>query len=363
MRGCGRALVAVALALALPALRAAPLDALLSALPERQGARAQLELGIDRVNRRIDFSQPDDDPLVAAAAENGDYRGGHLTGAWAPRDGWWLSGGLWQRRLSDGVDDFRYRSWQLAGQVRLREADGAWPAIALRASAWGSRADRTATTTPVRVPGAVLDSVTIERPSDRQLQLDLVGTWTPTPSLDASLLLGAGRSRLGYRGLSATTTRDGCLYDLRFNGNDIFGTLAAPCGGVGVIEQFYDRSGDYGVDVPRELAWRGRFMQGGLNLAWRQGPWGLRAGVLWHRVDRGAIDAILAERGQRSYRSNRRIVLEASHQFQAGLGVLLRLESSRHLLLDELPVTYNSGTAGRFGGRFSQVTLGLRAGF
>jgi hypothetical protein len=358
-----RALAAAALALAALPLHAAPLDALLSAWPERLGPRAQLEIGADRVNKRIDFSQPDDDPLVAAAAENGDYRGAHLLGAWQVREGWWLSGGLWQRRLSDGTDTYRYRSWQLSGLVRLHEGQGALPALALRASAWGSRSDSTTTNTPVRVPGAVLDSVTITRPSDRQLQLDLVGTWTARPGLDASAVLGVGRTRLGYGRLAATTTRNGCLYDLAFNGNDIFGELAGPCSAPGVIEQFYDRSGDYGVDVAQELAWRGRFVQGGVNLAWREGPWMLRGGVLWHRVDRGAIDRIVQERGQRAYRGTRLIALEGAYQVHEHLALLLRLEASSHLFVAELPVTYNSGTAGRFGGRFSQLTLGLRAGF
>jgi hypothetical protein len=358
-----RAAAAAALALAVLPLRAAPLDALLSALPERLGAQAQVELGIDRVNKRIDFSRPDDDPLVAAAAENGDYRGGHLAGAWRVRDGVWLSGGLWQRRLSDGVDTYRYRSWSAAGLVRLTEPAGALPALALRFAAWGSHAGSTETTTPVRVPGAVLDSVKITAPSDRQVQLDLIGTWVPVPSLDVSAIVGVGRTRLGYDRLDATTTRNGCRYDLAFNGNDIFGTLAAPCSGAGVIEQFYDRSGDYGVNVAQELAWRGRFVQAGLNLAWRGGPWTLRGGMLWHRVDRGALDGIVESRGQRAYRGTRLVALEGAFQLQAHLALMLRLEASSHLFLADLPVTYNSGTAGRFGGRFSQLTVGLRAGF
>ena len=74
-------------------------------------------------------------------------------------------------------------------------------------------------------------------------------------------------------------------------------------------------------------------------------------------------DRIVASRGQRTFRSSRVVALEGAFQAHANLALLLRLEASNHLLLADLPVTYNSGTASRFGGRFSQVTLGLRAGF
>lgn len=355
--------VAGALAFVALAPQAAPLDALLSARPERLGARAHVELGVGRADRRLDFSRPDDDPEIAEAAQNGAYDELQLNAGWQPREGAWLTGGLRTRRLSDGVDRYRYLSWQVSGLLRLNEGEGSMPALAVRLGAWGSGAGRTATRTPVRVPGAVLDSVTITRPRDGQLQLDLVGTWTPAPNLDLSAMLGAGRSRLAYADLAATTTRNGCRYDLAFRGNDIFGTLAGPCDAPGVIEQFYDRSGDYGVDVRRELAWRGSFATGGVNLAWRQGPWGVRAGVAWFRMERDGIDEILAGRGQRGYRSVRLLAVEGTRRLHPNLSALLRLEASNHLFLADLPVAYNSGTAARFGGRFSQVVLGVRAEF
>jgi hypothetical protein len=253
----------------------------------------------------------------------------------------------------------------LSGLVRVNEPEGLVPAVALRLSAWGNQADVTETTTPVRVPGAILDSVAIARPSDRQWQLDLIGTWAAAPTLDITGVIGAGQVQLGYGDLSATTTRNGCRYNLSFNGNDIFGTLAEPCTGTGggVIQQFFDSSGDYGVDVAKEIAWGGTFLQAGLNASWRQGPWTVRGGMLMHRIQRRAVDSIAEARGQRTFKGARLLALEASHQFHDHLTLLLRLEASDHLFMADLPVTYNSSTSSRFGGRFSQATLGLRASF
>lgn len=40
------------------------------------------------------------------------------------------------------------------------------PAFALRLSAWGNRASTTESTTPVRVPGAILNTVTVTQPGE-----------------------------------------------------------------------------------------------------------------------------------------------------------------------------------------------------
>ena len=313
---------------------AAPLDALLSARPERLANTAYLELAFDRVR----FTLEPVDPAGAVGGNtantqprDGGLRAVQLAGAWRASERWWLMGGLWQRDIHNGVDNFRYQSGLLAGQYRLSDGSAAradtsparvdklWttaPALALRLSAWGNRAAITESTTPVRVPGAVLDSVTVTRPADQQLQADLIATWALSPTLDVSAALGAGASRLSYGALTATTTRNGCPYQLSFNGNDIFGTLARPCNGDGggVIRQFYDRSGDYGVDVANEIAWHGHFVQAGINAAWRHGPWALRGGYLLHAVQRTAVDAILAQRGAPVHRYNHVIALESAYQ-------------------------------------------------
>lgn len=364
LRRWGRAAAAALLAGG-TAVQAAPLDALLTATPERASPQLRVELGLDLVNRSIDFSTSADPGGQNPATTAGDYRGGQLLAAWRANDRLWLSGGLWQRRISNAVDHFDYTSWQLAGQWRLSDAAGAMPALALRLGAWGNRASATEATTPVRVPGAILDTVSIDSPSDQQLQVDLVATWPLSARLDVSAVLSAGRSQLRYGGLTATTTRNGCPYNLVFTGNDIFGTLAQPCTGTGggVIRQFFDSSGDYGVDVAREIAWNGRFLQLGANLRWLQGDWQLAGGYLFHTTRRSGVDGILARRGDPVHRHNHVVMAEAAYRLWPQLSVFGRAQVSSNLFLHDIPVTYNASTSGSFGNRFSLITLGLRADF
>ena len=346
------------------AVNAAPGDSLLSAMPELTAAHAQVELALDRLAKRIETtSSINGDNLTSA----GDYRGAQLRATARVVDGLWLSGSLWQRELSDGRDSFNYRGGSASAQYRfnaLATPGSEIPALALRLSVWGNRASSTTTNSPVQVPGAVLNSVTVSAPSDRQLQADLIGTWLLTPALDVSAALGGGRTRLAYGGLAATTTRNGCDYHLAFTGNDIFGTLARPCSASGgVIQQFLDRSGDYGVDVAREIAWLGRFVQVGFNAGWRNGPWSLRGGYLFHAIQRDGVDTILAERGAPVHRHNHVVTLESSYQLTAWLGLLGQVQFSSKLFMNELPVTYNSATSARFGSHTSVLSLGLRAAF
>lgn len=351
--------------------RAAPLDALLTAAPERIAPTAYVELGVDRLNRALDFSTSADDAVDAGSGAaptttgQGNYRASQLLGSWQVIDGLWLTGGLAERRVSNAVDTFRYRSWQVSAQARVLQASGALPAVALRLSGWGNRAAVTEATTPVHVPGAILDTVTVTRPSDRNLQADVIGTWVLSSALDLSAALGVGSTRLAYGALSATTTRNGCPYQLSFNGNDIFGNLAGPCAdtGGGVIRQFYDRSGDYGVDVAPEIAWHGRFVQAGFNASWRTGDWTLRGGYLLHVAKRDGVDDILARRGDPVHKVNHVVAAEAVLRLHPNLSTFARAQISNKLFFNDLPVTYNTSTSGSFGSRYSLLTLGLRAGF
>jgi hypothetical protein len=336
----------------------------LTALPERLAPLGYVELGSDHMNDALDvFRIRDSDPLTAGT-KAGDYRGQYVSGSWRAAENVWLSGGLGQRHVSDAADTYLYNSWHLGGQYRFLEAAGRRPALALRLSGWGNRAAATESNTPVTVPGAILNTVKVTGPADQQLQGDLIGTWTMSPALDVSALVSLGTSRLSYGSLSATTTRNGCNYQLSFAGNDIFGTLIPPCAATGgVIQQFFDSSGDYGVDVANEIAWHGSFVQLGVNSAWRSGPWTLQGGYLFHAVQREAVDAILASRGKASHTQNHNITLEADYRVHPHVSVFSRAQFSSNLFFNDIPVTYNSSTASRFGSKYSLFSVGLRAVF
>lgn len=346
-------------------LLAAPLDALLTATPERADPRGRIELGFDKAVGALDFSTSADPSGQTPSITQGDYSGAQLHAAWRAADRLWLSGGLWQRRIHNAVDRFDYRSWQLAGQYRFNDAAGAMPAFALRLSGWGNQASETAATTPVRVPGAVLNTVTVADPADRNLQADLVATWSLSSQLDVTGLLSVGSTRLSYGGLTATTSVAGCDYHLQFTGNDIFGNLIEPCAGSGgaVIRQFYDSSGAYGVDVARELAWSGRFMQAGVNAQWRDDAWSLAGGYLFYKIRREDVDDILASRGNPVYRHNHQLMFEAAYRLNPRWSPFVRAQINSNLFFNDIPVTYNASTSGSFGTALSVVTIGLRAGF
>ena len=259
---------------------------------------------------------------------------------------------------------FDYTGWQVSGLYRFLEPSGNVPAMALRLSAWGNYADATESTTAVVVPGAKLNTVKITDPADRQLQADLIGTWNLTAATDVSLNVGAGSSQLSYGALSATTTRNGCDYQVSFTGNTIFGTLIPPCDVTGgVIEQFYDSSGAYGVDVASEIAWRATFFQAGVNGSWRSGPWTLKAGYLFHAVKRKLVDDILRARGEAAYTKNHNLTLQADYRVRPQVTLFARTQLTSNLFFNDIPVTYNSSTAERFDSRYTLFSVGLRAEF
>ncbi len=359
--GCLRVWGAGLLVACAPVL-AAPLDALLTAAPERGLEHGTLELGFDAMNQQLDvlnFRSVSSDPDKAT----GDYRGSHVRGGVRVGEKGWLSGSLWQRAVGDATDTYQYTSWQLSGQYRFMEPEGRVPALALRLSGWGNYAAATDTTKPVVVPGAKLDSVRITNPADQQLQADLVGTWQLSAQSDVSVLLSAGASQLSYGAMSATTTLDGCHYNLAFTGNAIYGTLASPCNAGIYLTELYDNSGRLGIDVAKEIAWRGNFVQAGVNGSWHNGPWTLKAGYLFHMAQRESVDDILAARKLSSYTQNHTVVVESSYRFSTGLRGFARGQFSSNLFFNEMPVTYNTSTASRFDSKYSIVTVGVMADF
>ena len=176
--------------------------------------------------------------------------------------------------------------------------------------------------------------------------------------------MGLGRSQLSYGSLSATTTRNGCDYNVAFNGNNIYGTLIPPCNVSGaVIQQFFDSSGAYGVDVANEIAWSGTFFQAGVNGSWHSGLWTLKAGYLFHVVKRERVDDILNSRGQEAYTKNHNVALQADYRVHPRVTLFARTQLTSNLFFNDIPVTYNSSTAERFDSRYTLFSVGLRAEF
>ena len=86
-------------------------------------------------------------------------------------------------------------------------------------------------------------------------------------------------------------------------------------------------------------------------------------GYLIHAVRRGSVDAILTSRGNPAYTQNQHISLGADYRFSAHLVAFARVQLTSNLFFDDVPVTYNSATAGRFGSKYSLFSLGMRVEF
>ena len=346
--------------LALP-VTAAPLDAFLTAQPEQVAPNGYLEAGVDKMNEQLDFFKIRDSNTLASGTQAGDYQGAHLNGAWRVKEGMWITGSLMQRNLNGLADTFHFNSWRASGLYKFKEADGKIPAMAVRLSAWGNYADEIGSSSRVAVPGAILNTVKLTNPSDRQLQADLIGTWQLTPATDMSLFMGVGNTQLSYGDLSGTATLNGCNYQLSFIGNTVEGKTSSPCS-TGA-DWFSVPSSKYGVDVAKELGWRGNFVQFGANAAWRSGPWTLRGGYLFYAVQREAVDDILASRGWTVYNQSQNLLLEANYRFHPHLTAYARSQLSSTMFFNEMPVTYNTFSSDLFGTRYSLFTVGLRADF
>lgn len=346
----------------LSAAWAAPQDVFLTAAPEPAAGQATVEVGVDRMNTQLDVLHLRSTATDADTATS-SYAAQHISGGFKLGEQGWLSGSLGQRTIADGGGTYRYTSWQVSGQYRMLEEQSWQPATALRLSAWGNYADQTESTKAVVVPGAKLDSVKITSPADRQLQADLVGTWNLSGGTQVNAALGVGTSALSYGSLSATTTMDGCHYNLAFTGNAVYGVVASPCSTGIYVKEIYDNSGRLGIDVANEIAWHGSFVQAGVNARWQDGPWTWRAGYLFFMVQRDAVDAILASRKLASYTQNHSIGLEASYRVQANLQLFATGVISSNLFFNDIPVAYNSSTASRFDSRYSVFGAGMRFDF
>ena len=290
----------------------------------------------------------------------GDYQGAHIAGGIQLSQGLWITGSYWDRTIRDAADAYHYNTGELALQYRFFDGREVLPALAIRLSSWGNWSQAVASSTPVKVNTVVLDAVKITRPGDAQLQVDLVGTWDLTPSTSLTLLGSAGTTQLDYSELTATTALDGCRNELVFNRNSISGQ----CVQNGVIKsQFFDSSGEYGVDVVKELAWHGVFTQLGANARWRYENITLRAAYLYFSIQRDAVDQILNSRNKKPYVTNEVLTLDADYQLHKYLSVYGRGEFMTRLFFNDMPVMYNSSTSSNFSRKYSLFSFGFRARF
>jgi hypothetical protein len=353
----------IALASLSCAVSAAPLDALLSTEPAHVGARdssVELELGYDVANDRVDFLRlrPDN-----ASTSTGDYYGRSVRAGWAVTPRLHLDGGLTKRKLVFKSFDADVTTWQLAAQYLVLGADpGPYenfrqPQLALRASAWGDSASSFDRELNAKIGSTTFRSFHADKPRDTQLQFDVIGGWPVSANLHVNGLAGIGYSKLDVDRVTATTFSGGCTNDVEFTDTQV----VAVCRTNGNTVRTPNSVA--GVDINKEARYHALTYQLGVNATWRSGDWLFRGGLLHMAHRRSDVDDIVSSRGGSPRRSNQVLVLETGYKPTNNSLVFLRGQMMTHQFLGELPMTYNSVSAGQFDKRYGFVTLGLAVAF
>jgi hypothetical protein len=341
---------------------AAPMDAFLSAKQLSTTGAVQLEAAYDVVNSSVDVFKIRDKDASYAGTNVGDYHGAHVRAGVAISPRLWLDGGFWERRLDYRNDVIKVNSWQLAAQYKLFDSVGYQPDLAVRFGTWGNYSNELKKTSSTTVRGQTLDTVTVDSPEDRQYQLDLIATSMISNHTELSMFLGAGTSRVRIGDMRATTTLDGCPYNLALGANSVVATLASPCKGI-VESRITVPNSTYGVDVNGEAQYHASFLHGGFNLNWKADKWQAKGGYQYQYLKRNQIDDTVNSRGGSSYQSNHTLIGELRYQAMSSTAIFLRGQYMTNQFVGEMPFAYNTLTASRFGKRYGFLSTGLVINF
>ena len=336
---------------------AAPLDALLTADHRSAPGELELEVGYDLVNSTVDVFNIRSSDTTYAGTNVGDYHGAHVRAGFALTRDLWVDGALWQRGLDYRTDLLSINTWQVGAQYRLLDAVGQRPAVALRLGAWGNTAGELKKSSPSTAQGITLDSVTVDKPKDIQLQMDLIGTARITPSTDLSVFGGAGVSQVSIKSVSATSTLLGCQYNLAFGVTGVTGQCSHNTDG------FYIPNSAYGIDVFNEAQYRASFVTGGFSMAWQGQDWQVRGGYQFQHLNRSQIDSTIQARGGSAYQDNHILIGEVMYRLLSNTALVLRGQYMSNQFVGEMPFAYNTLTASRFDKRYGLLSTGLVMSF
>lgn len=339
-----------------PLSLSAPLDALLDAIPHYRAGVMRLEASYDAVNKTLDvFNVRANDPIYGGT-NVGDYKGFHLRGGYGLTDQLWLEGSLWQRNIAYRGEVENITSWQTALQYRLSDRKRQDGQYAVRLSAWGNYSPRVNKASPTTLPGINLQSVSVAQPQDLQLQADVIGTW---PFFDNTTLIsafaGAGVSRITVGALTGKV--NGCDYNIISNALGTSASLVAPCGNL-VSASLSSPS-----TLAQWLSYNSRYYQLGGKVQWEHGKWQTTLGYQYQYHNRDQIDAAIVQRGGIAYKSNHVVIAEVAHQYSRGVTLFARAQVMRNQFNGEMPFTYNSITASKFGQLYGFASFGARFTF
>lgn len=327
---------------------AAPLDALLEAVPQNRYGDALVEIAAERMNKQLDVLKlRNSDPSLPDNA--GDYSGIHLRAGINIRQDFWLEGTLKRRNIHYSTYHPSIDSWQLSGQWRLLQGYRGDADVGLRLSAWGDRSGAiTRSQTESVLVGSTqvqIQALSLSKVEDQQVQLDLISTWR-WPDTTASVFAGAGAGRVKVGTVSVQSSLGNMSYD-----------AIAPL--VQAILPSYKQQLD-------ALDYSTRFAHAGFNLSHQLGMWSLRGGYDLFVIRRSAVDDVIASLpapGNKPYRINHTLVGEIGYRITPNVMVFTRGQAMSNQFLADVPMLYNSITAKRFNEKYGLLTIGVAAQF
>ncbi|MBF0369653.1 MAG: hypothetical protein HQL52_09380 [Magnetococcales bacterium] len=336
----------------------APLDEFLTAQPGYAPGHGEIEVGWDMMNKTVDLfgvREPD-----SRGEDIGDYTGGHIRGGLALTKRLWIDGGLWKRGVKTPYDDGESIGWQLGSQLQMTYHMGWLPALALRLSYWGNRANEANKGSATNVASLTVDTIRVDNPKDHQTQVDLIATWALSEKSLMTLFAGGGRSKTDFDRLSLSL--GGCEYSLDESpNNDSDYAYLAPndsrnCVGFGFSESFHPAM---------FLRYDSKYWQMGGHYQWMNDKWRARLGYRFIKVDRDELDALVTQYGKTgvTYDSNHILTAELGYKITPSIGGFVRSQLMKRQFVGELPLTYNPFSAHKFEEPYGILTLGLTSGF
>lgn len=342
---------------------AAPLDAFLSANTHRLANESRFEVAYDAVNETLDVLKIRANDPIYGGTSVGDYNGLHMHAGYGVTGDLWLEGGVWRRQILYRSDTEKVDSAQLAVQYRFLGTQDTRSSYGLRMSLWTDSASILDKNTPTQFQGQTADSISVVRPRDRQVQIDLVGNWKLSNQTRMSAFVGAGNSRVQVDNVSATANRGGCLYALSFVQTTVVGNLTAPCQtGSGTLLQS-SFSIPTTLNVMEQLSYTASYVQTGGMLQWSNPQWQLRGGYQYQKLRRNLIDDQIAAQGGTSHTTNHILIGDVSRKIASNVALFVRGQYMSNQFVGEVPFLYNSFTASRFDRRYGLVSFGVRFGF
>lgn len=315
---------------------AAPMDALMEAMPSQRYGEGYIELGSDAMNSTLDVFKVRSQ--MGITDNTGNYHGFTLRAGRAFGNGGWVDGAFMRRNITVGADQYPITSWRLGVQQTLYEAPANGPVLALRGSAWGNKSSTITKTNP-SIAGITVNSISAIDPKDNQYQLDLISSWYQS-QWSWSVFAGLGR-----------------------------GKVSIPRGQIEVVGNSYSYPDDFS-SVPASiqehlgtLNYALQMRQMGVNGSYVTGAWMYRLGYVVSQMQRPSVDNAIASLDNTPYKRNQTIVGELAYKLTQTAHVYTRAQVMHRQFLSEIPFLYNSVTSPIFGVKYGTVSAGLGFSF